>query len=379
MRARTLFLVGIFVLACTARAGSAELTVRIVNRTASAPPLPVLTVVLHASADGQEVSQREAQTDSQHRAVFRGLNLGEDSSYVARVSYKGVKYESESIQLTDGSKRAIVELPVYETTTSSEALQVRVQHTVVRPLRGALEVQEMYLIENRTDRTYVGSTEAKPGARRVLEFMLPSGFTDIQLGQGLMPCCIVAQGNGFVDTMEINPGERLVQFNYVLPYTRTRFTFRPALLAPTQQYNLLVSPTLRVSNVSGLEPMGEFNASREPYLRYEATNLASGAVAGIEFSSLPLDRTPLLRWLTLAVAGSLGLLLAWWVLRARRPRAVQIASVPATDRRSRLLEEIIQLDELFEAGRLAPADYQHLRNSKKAELATLGGQAHRSS
>jgi hypothetical protein len=125
--------------------------------------------------------------------------------------------------------------------------------------------------------------------------------------------------------------------------------------------------------------MGEFNARREPYLRYEATNLASGAVAGIEFSNLPLDRTPLLRWLTQGVASSLVLVLVWRVRRSKRPRAVQIASVPATDRRSRLLEEIVQLDELFEAGRLASADYQHLRNSKKAELVMLGDQTHRSS
>lgn len=71
--------------------------------------------------------------------------------------------------------------------------------------------------------------------------------------------------------------------------------------------------------------------------------------------------------------------LVWEVLRSKRPRTVQISRGPPTDQRSRLLEEIVQLNELFEAGRLAPADYQHLRNSKKAELATLGGQTHRSS
>ena len=71
--------------------------------------------------------------------------------------------------------------------------------------------------------------------------------------------------------------------------------------------------------------------------------------------------------------------LVWEVLRSKRPRTVQISQSPPTDQRSRLLEEIVQLDELFEAGRLVPADYQHLRNSKKAELVMLGDQTHRSS
>lgn len=377
MQAKEPLLVALSALIFTAPAVSVELTVQVVNRTADAPPPPALTVVLQAYVNGQEGAQQEAQTDSRHRAVFQGLTTGEGNTYVAQVSYEGVKYESRPTQLTDGSRKAFVEVPIYETTPSSDALQVQVQHTVLRLLRGALEVDEMYLIENPTDRTYVGRGEVKPGARRVLEFMLPAGFTGVQLGQGLMACCIVAQKNGFVDTMEVKPGQRMVQFKYLLPYTRQRLTFRPSLLAPTQQYSLLVSSAVSVSNLWGIEPTGEFNTGNQSFLRYAATNLAPSMPVSAEFSGLPVDRTPLLRWLALAVAGSLVLVLGWWVLRSKRWHVAQRSRVSATDQRTRLLEEIVQLDELFEAGKLTPTNYQLLRNSKKAALAMLGSQTDR--
>lgn len=380
MQGKTVLFVALFAWAVTAPAVSTgELTVRIVNRTAKAPPLPELTVLLHTYMNGQEVGEQEAQTDSRHRAVFRGLPVGEGSSYAVQVSYHGVKYESEPIQLTDASGNAPVELPIYETTPSSDAVQVQIQHTVMRPLRDALEVQEMYLLQNRTDRTYVGNGEVKPGLRRVLEFVLPVGFTNVQVGEGLMLCCIVTQENGFVETMEIKPGERVVQFSYSLPYIRSRLTFRPSFLAFTRQYNLLVSPDLRVANVSGLEPMGQFNASRAPYLRYAARDLAPGKHVSIEFSGLPVDRIPLLRWLTLAVAGSLVLVLVWWILHSRGLSRAQVSRSPLDNQRSRILEEIVRLDEAFEAGKLSRADYQFRRNSKKAELANLGAHPHRPS
>ncbi len=68
-----------------------------------------------------------------------------------------------------------------------------------------------------------------------------------------------------------------------------------------------------------------------------------------------------------------------WDLVTASKKALPSTCGPPSDQRSRLLEEIVQLDELFETGRLAPADYQHLRNSKKAGLAMLGNQTHRSS
>lgn len=372
MHSKAALVLAIVALAVAAPAVSAgELEVQVVNRTANAPPPPALAVVLHTYANGQEVGREEATTDSRRRAVFRGLAPDEGNTYVVEVSYQGVKYDSGPIQLTEASRKATVELPVYETTASPDAVQVQVQHTVLRPQRGALEVEEMFVIRNPTDRTYIGQGEVKPGLRRVIEFVLPAGFTDVQLGQGIMPCCIVAEGNGFVDTMEVKPGPRRAQFKYLLPYTGPRLTFRPSFLAPTQQYSLLVSPALRVSRVSGLEPVGDFNAGGEAYQSYAATNLAPSMAASIELSGLPADRTRLLRYLALALAGSLALLLAWWVLRSRRQPAAQTSPDDLADQRRRLLEEIAQLDELFESGKLPRVDYQLVRKSKKAELATL--------
>lgn len=357
---------GFLVLVFTAAGlSAAELRVRVVNRTAGAPPLPVLEVMLQPSPEGQSKGSRTAKTNARGVALFSKLKAGADIQYSAEVTYKNVKYDSGSIRLTEKKKTTTVELPVYETTTSPDALTVPAQHTLLRPRRGFLEVREIYLFQNRTDRTYIGTREVRPGLRSVLEFPLPKGFTKLQLNEGLMSCCVIKQNNRLVDTMELKPGRRVVRFQYLMP-SSSHLSFRPAVVADTDQYNLLVSPALKVTNVSGLRDAGEFKAGAEAFHRYDARGLTPGNSASIEISGIPGDRASLLRWFALVFGIGVAGLLVWWAVSHKRGPETAIR---AEQTRESLLEAIVRLDESFEAGKISRSDYEALRKSKKAELA----------
>ena len=297
---------------------AAVVSVQVVNRTAGAPAPAGLAVTLNLTRDGTTSSHGPVLTDERGTARFDIPDVTGEATVAAVTGYQGVKYESAAVALPAGAAAAETEIAVYEATTSRDSVVVTFHHSVLRPMKGAVQVAEMLVIENRGDRTYVGERELQPGLRAVFEYALPDGYRELELGRGLMACCVLQLEGKLIDTMEIKPGRRTLQFRYVIPAAEDKLAYRPDVTFVTERYNLLVDPPLTVVSATGLRDSEAVEYDSEVFAAYEAADLTPGAALEVNVAGIPFDRTPQLRWATVAAALLLGVFLLVFALQSRR-------------------------------------------------------------
>ncbi len=313
-------LIRLIVISALGAAGlpATTVAVRVLNQTPGSSDPAGLAVSLTVSRGEEGRSYGPVPTDRDGTAHFDIPGIAEESQASASTAYQGVKYESDPVMLAPGADSVEIPLAVYEATSSSEKVVVSFHHSVLRPMKGAVRVTEMLMLDNRGDRTYVGRRELQPGLRAVFEYALPPGYRQLELGRGLMACCVMQLDGKLIDTMELKPGRRTIQFRYVIPATEGKLPFQPDITFATERYNVLVDPALKVESATGLRNSDPSEYMDVALISYEAGDLAPGTKLRVNVAGIPFDRGPQLRWLTAAAALLLSILLLVFAMRSRR-------------------------------------------------------------
>ncbi|MDR7434896.1 MAG: carboxypeptidase-like regulatory domain-containing protein [Armatimonadota bacterium] len=360
-------------LALPVEAATGTIQGKVVNRTGGVRPVANVPVTLTSYVNEAEEQKKTTTTDTAGRFAFRGLPTGPGRSYVLQVKYKEGDYESPRFTLQGSETVKTVEMVVYEPTTDPSVVRAGMHHIIVDVQEGALQIVELVVLVNRTDRTYIGATTLPDGRRETLRFSLPGGARDVQYLDGLMECCVISKGNVLIDTMDVKPGTRQIAYGYVLPFTTSRVSFERPLDTPTDTLEFLV-PDIGVTVQSAqLAEKGVLETSSGRYLRYSGTRLASGERITIAIEGLP-TKTRSFRALAFALALAILSAVLVYPLIKRRPQAEK-APMWAEEKRLALLREIAELDDRFEAGELPEEEYRTLRAQWKAELLALSRNA----
>ena len=374
---RIVLLMIIFVLslsppALAAEPGSGMIEGRVVNGTEGGSSVADLDVSLKTYLDDAEVGSTTAKTNDEGRFVFDGLSNELSYSYWAEVTFQEADYYSERFSFDEGETTKSVEITVYDSTTSVEAIKVEMAHTIIYVGEGSLRVMEYSLFINMADRTYIGSKEGTTeGTRETLRFSLPKEATAFQPGYGLMECCIENSEEGFTDTMPVLPGISEIVYSYEISYNSETYTFSRNVIYPTTKYDLLFQG-------ESIEVTGDQMAAGEPktiedtqfsYLTGEA--FAPGDILVVQLLSLPVTNNQgVAIWIALTLivlAGGFGL---GYLLIKKRVQPVRIED--SLDRRRQgLLIELAQLDDNFDGGKISEEDYRRLRTEMKAQLVKL--------
>lgn len=333
------------------------------------------TLTLKMMVGGQEKESRTAVTDDAGRFRFEGLPTGSNYTYELSLVYQGADYTWEGITFAAGETAKSVETVVYDSTSSPETIKVEVAHVVIEPQDKEIAVTEILLFVNEGQKTYIGSeTVAPDGKKATLRFSLPSGATKVTPRQGLMECCLVQNGKGFVDTMSLKPGPKEVVFSYQVAYSDSALLFAKAVDYPTTALNVLIKDMGLQVQSDSLAKAGPVTIQGKSYLLFPGKNLTPGANWVLRLSGLPQGSfQDNFRWLAIALPVIvLGIGLTYPLFRSRMARKPTPSpqSGAETERR-RLLQEIAQLDDDFEAGKLSTADYREKRAEKMAHLILL--------
>ena len=266
--------------------------------------------------------------------------------------------------------------------------------------RGVLTVSEVFALQNLNNRAYVGSFDASKGKPNALRFTLPQGAKNIALGKGFDGYHVIQVDRGFASDAALLPGSNEFSFSFELPYTTTTYDFQYETIYPTVQLSFLVDPNLHAS-VNTLKAGGVVEANNHSYLVFKGTVLPARQQITLHLEGLPQSKNasaPSFNATTiwLLVGGVLLcalIALTWFLYRSRR----RPASVAATNRRSsgrsraampmdtgkrqtatsreerqeKLLQELLQLDKDYEAGKLTKPVYEERRSKTKARLRTL--------
>ncbi len=358
--------------ALAAEPGNGVIEGQVINGTEGASSVTDQEVTLKISLDNNEVDSKTTKTDAEGRFVFDGLATDSGYGYEVTIKFQQADYYSEQLSFNDGETSKYTEVTVYDSTTSADSVRVEMAHTVIYIEEESLLVAEYFLFVNESDRTYIGSKEmTTEGTRETLTFFLPEDATELQLGQGLMECCVYGSGDGFVDTMPVLPGGKEMIFSYLVAYDSGKYNFSQNMNYPTANYDLLVQgegSQISSDQLMAKEPM---DIGGTLFNHLSGDDLTPGDVVVTRLSGLPdTSNQGTVIWVGLTLAVLTIIFSFVYVLKRRRLQPAGIES-SLKQQRQRLLVEIAQLDDAFESRKIGEEGYRKLRAGKKKQLVTL--------
>jgi len=299
-----------------------------------------------------------------------------------------------------------VNLTVYEATTSTANIAV-VRATVLleepNAQKGIITVSEIYAFKNLGTTTYVGSLSANEGKPNALLFSLPRNAGKVSLGSGFNGYQAIQVDPGFASNPAVPPGDSELDFSFQIPYTTSQYDFGYTAVYPTVQLSVFVPQDIH-ANSSGLNSAGLVSANNIPYHLFQGQVLAPGVQVHVELDGLPISSSTansssitsgLWIWIGVTLLVMLAILGMTWVFyrstrraastrqarkgnregAAQHDREKRIVSKKDADqvqeRQQALLQELLDLDKAFEAGKIKKTEYQERRAKTKTRLRTL--------
>lgn len=332
----------------------------------------------------------DVQADGSYR--FADVEVKTGRTFLAMVEYKGVPFQSDPLHAADLKPGQDASLPISLSEVSNDLSAVSAQRMHIffdfsQP--GKVQVAELFILVNAGDKAVAAAAPDQP----LLRFNLPPGaeelaFQDGTLGDGRY----VQTDTGFGDLSPILPKDQLqILFAYLLPYSGQQTVSLPLPLAVESTVVMVPSGGVTVQS-SQLTSMGVRNVDGMDIQMFTASSLQAGAKLDVTLSGLPSASGVPSGTTSAPVASSNELLIALaafgvvliiagvWLYRRRgsedqveeiADQEVDEAEPEAEDTRESLLDAIVALDDLYQAGQLPEIAYQERRADLKARLAAL--------
>ncbi len=385
-----------------AAASNGHISGQLLDATNKNTPLANQTVTLQVAQGDGAKDAGTSKTDAQGNFSFTDLSTDKTLSYVVYIRYQGAQYVSSVVTL-DNNPVQKVNLTVYQATQNPQNIAIVQANVLIREpdvQRGILSVSEVFALQNLNNRAYVGSFDASKGKPNTLRFTLPQGAKNVALDKGFDGYNVIQVDRGFATNAALLPGSNEFAFSFELPYTKTTYDFQYETIYPTVQLSFLVDPNLHAS-VNVLKPSGVVEANNHSYLVFKGTVLPARQQITMHLEGLPLSKNasaPSFNattiWLVVGVVLMCALVaLTWFLYRSRLRNAARASttrqngrgsrvSMPADatkkqavssreERQEKLLQELLQLDKDYEAGKVSKSVYEERRSKTKARLRTL--------
>jgi hypothetical protein len=359
--------------------GPASIVGTLVNGTAGASSPAHQPLTLYAlTQDGSSILfTRTITSDADGQFVFDQLDPSPTTLYAIQTQYLKAYYTSDALTFAHGGVTLTAPITVYETTTDAAGVSVEQMHMFFDFAPGSTTVGQLFIVSNSGDRAYIGADGIS------LHLPLPPGATNVHFQDGELGGRYQSTPDGFADTEAVAPGVGTAQIlvSCDLPYDGKKLDVNLPTAYPVKSVNVLVpdpGPKLTSSQLT-------FAGSRQTQVgnmqNYVGGNLAAGANLALQISGaanttttgrIPSGSTSP-PWILIASAALLlaaaGIVAFVW-LRQQREAAEEQGQDPAAQREE-LLDAIAELDDDFEAGRVAEVDYRQQRTELKAELVEL--------
>ena len=263
-----------------------------------------LTIVERGASSDQETTSSPSGTFE-----FTGLPVGGIRVFLLSTQYRGVRYTSDRIVLVPQAPDRAVELPVYELSSSPQAVRGTLALAVVDVAKGAVRVSVVQGFLNPTERTVAFSAEDP------MVFPLPGEAEHVQTLAGWRD---PRAGNGRItDTFPLLPGDTQVAYAYELKTSGSRLRLPWRLPYGASDLQVLV-PEAGVSLAAeGLRAGGTVTGPRARYARWSGRSVPPGAEVVMDFGGLPAGRDP---WPVAVAAGLATALFGCLALTLRRSR-----------------------------------------------------------
>lgn len=299
----------------------------VVNGSRQAAPVEGAKVVLQLKSRDQFNVFDTLQTDSSGFFIFRGLMVSDHIEYKLAAQHGGVHYPGPRFVLTRDRKSLATRIMVRDTITHPNPLVVR-QHVVrIVSDTGLLRVTEALLIDNPTERCYVGPEPAASEDTVTLRLSIPRDFIKVTFHKEFFGRAFAVKEDALVTGLPWEPGQRELAFTYILANESGSLTWQRPLDLPTENLTLAVDTNATDELSCSLDdvPLPQVDSRDAPTFAARGATLKSGAVIQLTLGKLPIAWTVYARWSIVIV---LAVIVVASVLR--RMRTVRRRSVAAT-------------------------------------------------
>lgn len=347
-----------------------------------------IQVTLHIFEGNTEVDHMTAQADNAGNYTFTKLPTDHSTLYTVEGRYKDITYTSDQPGLfTPNSTETTLNLNVYETTNSPEAVNVKQLHYLMSFTSEAVNVVQIFVVGNRGKQTYVGTNG------QTFPFKLPSNAQKVTFENDPTGMRFIEADGSYADTEPITPGEDSMSIvaTYQVPRADS-LNINVPLPADIASANVLMQDQGAKLNSPQLQFVEKREFQGDSFSIYNATDLKKGQELLLQLTGLDnlsfatnapnapgavaappsIINQDHLRWTVVGLGVIVILLVAlgypYW-----RPQLTHqtIATEDPSLRRQKLLLLLARLDKAFEAGELDKRIYHRARAKYKAELMQL--------
>jgi mono/diheme cytochrome c family protein len=340
-----------------------------------------LTVTLHGFDQMQQALTDTTEVSSDGSFVFESVEMPEGRAFLTSLEHQGVAYSSDIGVVESTTTELTLPIPYYDTTTDTGVISVDRLHLLFEYIEpNTLQVIELYVISNQSDRVLVAEEVGEP----VLNFTLPEGATNLQFEDGALGARYIQTDEGFGDTAVVRPGSQYqVVYSYDLPYSR-KFAFTHKINLPVNAMVILVPATGMRVNGDQLRDMGQSEVQGTTYQMYSTDWLEAGSNLNLEISGRPGGGAGfILSSRSSLVAGLLALgvvllIAGVWLYRRNQASGMaapgtgfpdaELAQEDEDEDTDFLLDAILTLDDQYQAGELPEEAYLQRRAELKERL-----------
>jgi hypothetical protein len=332
------------------------------------------------------------RTDRQGHFAFTGTDVSQGDFYLLQAPYEGVDYNEPVRFGPDGS--ASVNFKVYESTALQPPIHITSARFLVRAQGHTVRVEELFAVRN--------------GAKPPLTYVNPHGTFLFSLAQGAgQPSAAVAgemnmplpeqahsgtaPGQFFIQ-YPLKPGRTVVMVAYQADYSAGTFEMADSVPYPIDQIEMDVVPSTLGVQSTLFKPDGRDQDTGGQKLLAENVNPGEAIRAGFQGAPLAANGSeddqesgtvkeeanamtrlgwPLIGCFLLVLLWAMGVRVSKEWTRQDSARADSPALKELEVKLEKLLDSVANLDELFEAGKLAEKKYWRERLDLKAKLVVL--------
>ena len=322
-------------------------------------------------------------SDDQGRFRIGGLESASNIRYIIQAGFQDVAYRTGPIRVDQGP--ASVEITVFETTTDDRDISIRRASIAIPTVdagQGLVGILELLSFVNAGDRTYVGDLGSDSEQSGVVWIPLPANALDINLGHGFGPDGFTTFDGGVINRAPLLPGETEMIIAYAIPYAETQAFMKKRYLYRVDSMSVLIPEELGRVSSPHLDMIGPVSIDGIPNLLLNGGTIPPGQEVSLTISDLPRFAIPggdgpsmeaILRIAVIALIAAAAIAIVQYARVQRgQHRALAKASIhlqnSLEDERQALVLNIAQLDADLEAGHIAHADHERLRDQRKQRL-----------
>jgi cbb3-type cytochrome c oxidase subunit III len=353
----------------------------VVSNGSGGDPMEGIPVTLHGFDGMEVVLTASTTTGPSGEFFFEDMALEENRVFIATAEFGEATYASPIATVQQGAQDLSLEIIAYETTTDTSALVADRLHIFLdfnEP--GYVQISELYIMSNLSNETIVPESVGQP----VVVFPLPENAENLQFRDGVLGDRYIEVPGGFADTVPLQPnlGEYQVLFAYDLPYDR-RLDIRHPLNLPVDAVVILQPESGVKIRSDQLQDDGARPIQGVSYQMFSGGPFAAGDSLTLNLSGRAATGSGLAPAANESLIIGLGafgtaLIVAGFLMYRRSRRGDDLAEEDTGDEQveseqdpDSLIDAIIALDDLYQAGELPEEAYVERRAELKDRLKNL--------